>query len=163
MAAAYAFHVSQNHPFIDGNKRAAFAAMVAFLTINDWKLDATEVDAERTILELAAGQLDKAQLSEWIVMNSHEKPSLELREFFRALTFEQLKDTIESTGLSPSVDEYAASRIEAKRAMPILEHLELLARHARSVQNDTGCARMNQLSNMFQFLYRAAEDMGYEW
>src|SRR5438034_276334 len=40
MAAAYAFHVCRNHPFIDGNKRAALAAMIRFLVENDWAFDA---------------------------------------------------------------------------------------------------------------------------
>ena len=45
MAAAYAFHICQNHPFVDGNKRAGTAAMIAFLADNGWKLDATADEA----------------------------------------------------------------------------------------------------------------------
>jgi prophage maintenance system killer protein len=39
MAAAYAFHICKNHPFVDGNKRAGFAAMLAFLTDNGWRFE----------------------------------------------------------------------------------------------------------------------------
>src|SRR5262245_27589470 len=55
MAAAYAFHICKNHPFIDGNKRAAFACMVSFLVSNQWSLDASIDEAEQAILRLASG------------------------------------------------------------------------------------------------------------
>ena len=42
MAAAYLFHICQNHPFLDGNKRAAANAAITFLLINDWELDFSE-------------------------------------------------------------------------------------------------------------------------
>ncbi len=60
MAAAYAFHICGNHPFTDGNKRAAVAAMLAFLVDNGWRFDATPDEAEPVILQLASGALDKA-------------------------------------------------------------------------------------------------------
>src|SRR5579864_1839590 len=41
MAAAYLFHICQNHPFVDGNKRGANAA-ITFLLINDWEVDLSE-------------------------------------------------------------------------------------------------------------------------
>src|ERR1700730_18869164 len=44
MAAAYAFHLSQNHPFLDGNKRTAGMAMFTFLQLNGLTVGATEVD-----------------------------------------------------------------------------------------------------------------------
>ncbi|MGA3065436.1 MAG: type II toxin-antitoxin system death-on-curing family toxin [Tepidisphaeraceae bacterium] len=72
MAAAYAFHISKNHPFVDGNKRAATAAMIAFLCDNGWRFEATADDAEPVILELAAGSLDEAAFSEWARKHMHE-------------------------------------------------------------------------------------------
>jgi len=60
MAAAYAFHICKNHPFVDGNKRAATAAMIAFLSDNGWSFDATADEAEPAILQLAVGSMDKA-------------------------------------------------------------------------------------------------------
>lgn len=66
MAAAYAFHICKNHPFVDGNKRAAFAAMVVFLIDNGWTLAVEPDEATRTILALAAGTLTKAQFTEWV-------------------------------------------------------------------------------------------------
>ena len=66
LAEAYAFGIAKNHPFIDGNKRAAFAAMNLFLEKNGWQLVATEVDATLTMLNLAAGELDESALAYWL-------------------------------------------------------------------------------------------------
>lgn len=71
MAAAYAFYIARNHPFLDGNKRAAFSAMVAFLTLNGWQFDADPADAERMIVGLAAGTVDKESLHSWVLQNCH--------------------------------------------------------------------------------------------
>lgn len=73
MAAAYAFHICKNHPFADGNKRAAFAAMVAFLVINEWLLNATNEEVEQAILALAAGHTSKEALTAWVVARAHSR------------------------------------------------------------------------------------------
>ena len=65
MAAAYAFHICMNHPFIDGNKRAGTAAMIAFLSDNGWSFNATADEAVPMILEMAAGKVDKTAFTEW--------------------------------------------------------------------------------------------------
>jgi death on curing protein len=65
IACAYAFHSCMNHPFVDGNKRAATAAMIAFLSDNGSHFDATADEAEPVILKLAAGGLDKKAFTEW--------------------------------------------------------------------------------------------------
>ena len=66
MGAAYAFHICGNHPFLDGNKRAAVAAMIAFLSDNGWAFEATADEAEPVVLGLAAGTIDKAGFTEWV-------------------------------------------------------------------------------------------------
>jgi len=81
MAAAYAFHICMNHPFIDGNKRAGTAAMIAFLSDNGWSFDATPDEAEPVILQLAAGHLDKAAFTEWVRKHTRENPKMELTWF----------------------------------------------------------------------------------
>lgn len=73
MAAAYAFHICKNHPFADGNKRAATAAMIAFLSDNGWCFNATADEAEPMILKLAAGSLDKAAFTAWSRKHMREK------------------------------------------------------------------------------------------
>jgi len=64
MAAAYAYHICSNHPFLDGNKRAAFGAMLAFLLDNGWHLELTFDDAVSVMLQLAAGTIDKATFTQ---------------------------------------------------------------------------------------------------
>lgn len=66
---AYLFSIVMNHAFVDGNKRIGHAAAETFLVLNGYELDAAIDDAERTILELAAGGLTREQLREWV--NDH--------------------------------------------------------------------------------------------
>ena len=69
LAAAYAFGLSRNHPFVDGNKRAAFLSIGLFLAINGHSLRAPQLDAITSMLALAAGDLIEADLSHWIAAN----------------------------------------------------------------------------------------------
>ena len=66
LAAAYAFDIAKNHPFIDGNKRAALLALITFLGINDIDFIADEAEAVVMIRGLAAGQIDESGLTRWI-------------------------------------------------------------------------------------------------
>ncbi len=65
-AAAYAFHLCQNHPFHDGNKRVAAVAMGTFLKINGVKARFDEVELFEAVMNVAKGHWDKAALSEWL-------------------------------------------------------------------------------------------------
>lgn len=69
LAATYAAAVSGNHPFIDGNKRAAFHAMALFLRLNGLRLAADPGEAAAVIYALAAGELDIERLAEWLRRN----------------------------------------------------------------------------------------------
>jgi death on curing protein len=69
LAAAYGFGLAKNHPFIDGNKRAAFAAIIVFMAKNGIPIDPAPTDATHTVLELAAGNLTEPALAEWIAQN----------------------------------------------------------------------------------------------
>ncbi len=60
MAAAYLFHLAQNHPFVDGNKRAAAATMIMFVYLNDLDLECTEDEIVELTLGIASGKLTKA-------------------------------------------------------------------------------------------------------
>ncbi len=70
LAAAYAFGISSNHPFVDGNKRTALVVSFAFLDINGISVTASQEDAYATILALAAGELDEQQLTDWFETNT---------------------------------------------------------------------------------------------
>ncbi|NJN69408.1 MAG: type II toxin-antitoxin system death-on-curing family toxin [Nitrospira sp.] len=66
MAAAYLFHIAQNHPFFDGNKRAAVISALAFLNVNGIEELPDPKDLERVTLTVAAGEMDKDALTKWI-------------------------------------------------------------------------------------------------
>ena len=70
LAAAYAFGIAKNHPFIDGNKRAALLALVTFLGLNDVDFIADEAEAVVMIRGLAAGEIDESGLTRWIRDNA---------------------------------------------------------------------------------------------
>lgn len=59
MAAAYLFHLCQNHPFIDGNKRAGANAAIAFLLMNDWEPTFDEQELVDLVLAVASNGLSK--------------------------------------------------------------------------------------------------------
>lgn len=64
MAAAYAFHICQNHPFIDGNKRVALASALVFLELNQIELDDPKSKLLNVVLELAQGKINKKELAQ---------------------------------------------------------------------------------------------------
>ena len=69
-AAAYGFHVCNNHPFRDGNKRVAFVLMDVFLQKNGWTITATEEEAYSMMMLLASSKLSKAELASWLKEHS---------------------------------------------------------------------------------------------
>jgi death on curing protein len=71
-AAALAFSLTLNHPFVDGNKRVAHAAMEVFLLVNSWELVGTGDEQERLMLALADGRMTREQLTDWL--EQHTKP-----------------------------------------------------------------------------------------
>jgi death-on-curing protein len=66
LAAAYAFGIARNHPFVDGNKRTAFACMMLFLRLNGLGFAPPPTEATAAILTLAAGELSEERLADWI-------------------------------------------------------------------------------------------------
>ncbi len=66
LTAAYAFGITRNHPFVDGNKRAAFLALGIFLEINGWTLEVEQPEAILTIRTMANGDLAEKELATWI-------------------------------------------------------------------------------------------------
>jgi death-on-curing protein len=66
LAAAYAYGIVRNHPFVDGNKRTAFVVSVAFLELNGHEVIAEEAEAAVVFLRLAAGELSEQELAAWL-------------------------------------------------------------------------------------------------
>ncbi len=73
LAAAYAFGIARNHPFVDGNKRAAAVVSETFLALNGWQLTATDAELVVAIVALAAGELGEPDLAQWF--RDHAAPA----------------------------------------------------------------------------------------
>jgi len=73
MAAAYLFHVARNHPFVDGNKRAALMCALVFLGLNGQRLDADPADLFELVDGVAAGGVDKAEVSVFLRRNCESR------------------------------------------------------------------------------------------
>lgn len=69
-AAAYAWGMIANHPFVDGNKRAAFTVALTFLKLNGLEVTATREDRVLTFWGLAAGEITEEQLARWFERNT---------------------------------------------------------------------------------------------
>jgi death on curing protein len=65
-AAAYLYHLAMNHPFLDGNKRTAFAAMDTFLRLNGYQLALNDDQAYDLVLQVVTSELDKDALINWL-------------------------------------------------------------------------------------------------
>ena len=66
LAAIYAIAIARNHPFIDGNKRTAFAALFTFLGLNGLEFEPAEVEATMTMLALASGGISDDDFITWV-------------------------------------------------------------------------------------------------
>jgi death on curing protein len=67
LAAAYAFGIARNHPFVDGNKRTSLVAARTFLLINGYQISAPGENRLNTWIALAAGELSEEQMTEWFL------------------------------------------------------------------------------------------------
>jgi death on curing protein len=65
LAAAYAFGIARNHPFVDGNKRTAAVVSETFLVLNNYVIVATDAELVVAFLSLAAGELSEDELADW--------------------------------------------------------------------------------------------------
>jgi death-on-curing protein len=65
LAAAYAFGIARNHPFVDGNKRTAAVVSVTFLWLNGCSFAGTQAEVVVAFLALAAGELSEEEMADW--------------------------------------------------------------------------------------------------
>jgi death-on-curing protein len=70
LAAAYAFGIVKNHPFVDGNKRTGLVVAFVFLVVNGVEIRASEEDAYQIFIDLASGKLRETELATWIGQNA---------------------------------------------------------------------------------------------
>ena len=73
LAASYCVGLAKNHPFVDGNKRAALLATGLFLLLNGKKLTASQADATLAILGVAASEISEAEFAAWVRRNSKDR------------------------------------------------------------------------------------------
>ncbi len=65
LAAAYAFGIARNHPFVDGNERTAAVVAETFLVLNGYRLDTSDAELVVAFFALAAGDLTEAEMADW--------------------------------------------------------------------------------------------------
>jgi death-on-curing protein len=65
-ASALAYSICMNHPFVDGNKRVAHAAMEIFLVLNGFEINASVDEQEKLFLDLASGNVSREELANWL-------------------------------------------------------------------------------------------------
>lgn len=66
LAALYAIAIARNHPFVDGNKRAAFMSLVLFLSLNGLELEASEAEAAVVTFAMAGGEMTDDEFTAWV-------------------------------------------------------------------------------------------------
>ncbi len=69
MAAAYLFHLAQNHPFVDGNKRVALVSAVVFMQVNGYRFIGEPDEVEKLVLRVSQGKMSKEQIAEHFQKN----------------------------------------------------------------------------------------------
>ena len=70
MAAAYLFHLVENHPFVDGNKRVGTMSALVFLELNGYDFDASDDELTGVVLQVASGKMQKDTLSRFFRLHS---------------------------------------------------------------------------------------------
>ena len=70
LAAAYAYGIAMNHPFVDGNKRTAFTVCITFLAMNGFELTAGHSDRYNSMIGLVEGVLSEAEFADWLRDNT---------------------------------------------------------------------------------------------
>ncbi|MBE6374727.1 MAG: type II toxin-antitoxin system death-on-curing family toxin, partial [Lentisphaerae bacterium] len=73
MAAAYLYHLVENHPFVDGNKRVGAMAAIIFLDLNGYDFDATDADFTAMVLKVASGKMMKSEISMFFREHTHSR------------------------------------------------------------------------------------------
>ena len=76
MAAAYLFHIVQNHPFVDGNKRTGAMSAVVFLDVNGIDFDASDDDFTAMVVKVASGKMKKNEIAAFLKSHGKDKSAI---------------------------------------------------------------------------------------
>ncbi|MCQ2352462.1 MAG: type II toxin-antitoxin system death-on-curing family toxin [Victivallaceae bacterium] len=74
MAAAYLYHLVENHPFVDGNKRVGAMAALIFLDLNGYDFDAPDAEFTDMVMKIASGKMLKAEITLFLRQHTHSRP-----------------------------------------------------------------------------------------
>jgi death-on-curing protein len=80
LSAAYAYGLTENHPFADGNKRIAFAVAASFLEVHGYLVDTTQRDVHETVVALSEKKIDEARFAAWLERIAVRRSDLDLGE-----------------------------------------------------------------------------------
>ena len=94
---------------------------------------------------------------------SHERPSLELRDFFARVSLEDIERFALSALAGTSEEEANRTAHEAMTAIPLVEQLDFLQEHSLAIGDQAKASQISYAKVLFIALYRLAEDMDYEW
>ena len=72
MAAAYLFHITRNHPFVDGNKRTGAVCALVFLELNDMEINAGEDALVEMVTAVAEGRMEKEAIADFLRKHAHK-------------------------------------------------------------------------------------------
>jgi len=72
LAASYGYGIAKNHPFVDGNKRAAFVSVIIFLVLNKLEFRGEIAECIQVMMNVASGDLTEEQFAAWIRANSEK-------------------------------------------------------------------------------------------
>ena len=86
LAAAYAYALTQNHPFADGNKRVALTVAGVFMELNGFRLEASEQDAANATRALSSREIDEVEFADWLRTRSSRLPVAGRRTVVKATT-----------------------------------------------------------------------------
>lgn len=164
MAAAYAFHIAMNHPFIDGNKRTAFGSMEVFLFENGYELTLADELGAGLILEIIEQHRSKEWIAEQLAANTRPRTTLELRDFFATMSISDFDPWAASAGGGPqSAIELLATTNEAIQHIPLLGTLVVRMLEHREAGRMTESNELAAQCMALIAMFRAAENAGYEW
>lgn len=73
MAATYLYHLVENHPFMDGNKRGGAMALLIFLDMNGYEFEVADADLTAMVLKVAGGKMMKSEISVLFRQHAHSR------------------------------------------------------------------------------------------
>ena len=119
------------------------------------------------ILQLAAGSLDKTTFTAWARTQMHEKPKMELRDFFARLKYQTVAEVLQA-GLmhdDPNLahKERFDTMVQAARAIPAIDEANLGAMRSSEAGDNESAKILLAQSHLLTAIYRIAQDAGYEW